>query len=92
MPFYKEFTELEKGQRLHAHVLPVLPDDPNSSAAILLSAGVTAEGVFGQPLDALKVTGTPTLLLLNESGKVQKAWVGALSPQGEKEVLAAVEQ
>ena len=63
-----------------------MPDDQSSGAAALTSAGMTAEGVFGQRLETLNVTGTPTLLLLDDRGRVKQAWVGELSAQGEKEV------
>jgi hypothetical protein len=53
---------------------------------------VTIDGVFSQPLDSLKVTGTPTLLLLDSNGRVARAWVGQLTPQGEEELIAAVEK
>jgi hypothetical protein len=69
-----------------------MPDDKESGAKALQSGGVAVDGVFSQPLDSLKVTGTPTLLLLDSNGRVARAWVGQLTPQGEKEVIAAVEK
>jgi hypothetical protein len=40
----------------------------------------------------LKVSGTPTLLLLDSKGRVERAWIGQLNPQGEKELIATVEK
>ena len=41
-------------------------------------------------MTALDVQGTPTLLLVNGRGTVQKAWVGQLPPAQEKDVLASM--
>lgn len=70
----------------------MMPDDKSAGAGFLQSGDVAVEGVFSQPLDSIKVSGTPTLLLLDSKGRVAKAWVGQLTPQGEKELIAAVER
>ena len=92
MPFYKRLADLEKEQKLHAHLLAVMPDDQISSAGIFSSAGIKVDGVFGQQLESLNVSGTPTLLLLDTRGRVERAWVGELSSQGEQEVVAAAQR
>ncbi|HTZ95569.1 MAG TPA: hypothetical protein VMB18_04165 [Terriglobales bacterium] len=92
LPFYKRLGELEADGQLHAHLLAVMPDDPATGSEELKSSGVGVDGVFSQPLDLIKVTGTPTLLLLDATGRVAQAWVGQLSPQREKEVIAAAER
>jgi len=57
LPFYKRLTNLENSNILHAHVLAVMPDDRDSGAKALQSAGVAVECVFSQPLDSLQVSG-----------------------------------
>jgi thioredoxin-related protein len=92
LPFYKRLVELEKSNSLHAHVLAVMPDDKDSASKALQSSGAVVDGIFSQPLDSLKVSGTPTLLLLDSKGRVERAWIGQLNPQGEKELIATVEK
>jgi hypothetical protein len=92
LPFYKRLSELEKSNTLHAHLLAVMPDDPASGVAALQSGGVIAQGIFNQPLNSIQVSGTPTLLLLDRNGRVVKAWVGELTSQREREVIAASER
>jgi thioredoxin-related protein len=92
LPFYKRLGDLEKRNNLHAHVLAVMPDDRESGAKALQSGDVAVDSVFSQPLDSLKVTGTPTILLLDSHGRVARAWVGQLTPQGEEELITAVEK
>ena len=43
------------------------------------------------PLRQLNVTGTPTLLLVNDQGVVTKSWVGQLGAQQEAQVVKAVQ-
>lgn len=92
LPFYKRLGDLEKSNTLHAHVVAVMPDDPTDGATVLNSAGIAVEGVFGQRLDSMQVSGTPTLLLLDASGRVKHAWLGLLTPEQENAMIAAVEK
>ena len=92
LPFYKHLGELEQSKALHAHVLAVMPDPQADGVTDLKAGGVTVDGVFNQPLDSMKVSGTPTLLLLDANGRVAQAWVGELSEKREKDLIAALEK
>ena len=92
LPFYKQLSGLEKSNTLHVHLLAVMPDDRASGAAYLQSGGVSVEAVFNQPLSSIRVSGTPTLFLVDAKGRIEHSWVGQLTPQGEKDVIAAVEK
>jgi hypothetical protein len=89
LPFYRQLGEQERSNMIHAHVLFVMPDDASIGGSLLRQADVQAQGIFGQGLDALKVPGTPTVLLLDSSGRVEREWVGELPPSGEKDVMSA---
>lgn len=90
LPFYKRRSELEHSNGLHAHRLAVMPDDKDAGTRYLQTGGVAVEGVFSEPPDSIKISGTPTLLLLDSRGRIARAWVGEQSSQGEEEVIAAV--
>jgi hypothetical protein len=92
MPFYKRLTDLEASHHLHAHLLAYMPDDPAVAEQDLHSYGIDISGDFGHSLDALHVSGTPTLLLVDPSGKIENAWVGELPASKENEVVAALTQ
>jgi hypothetical protein len=89
MPFYKQLGEQEKSNVLRAHVLVVMPNDEASGSRFLSKDDVEVQGIFGQELDALNVSGTPTVLLLDSSGRIEREWIGQLSPRAEKEVMNA---
>jgi hypothetical protein len=91
-PFYKRLSDLQQGSHLKAHMVAVMPDYRAVGDSTLSSAGIKVDGVFGQPLDALSVSGTPTLLLLDAHGRVMRAWFGELTPRGEQDVLSAAQR
>jgi hypothetical protein len=92
MPFYKRLSDLNETHQVHPHLLVVMPDDRSSGMKHLNVEGVYIEGAFAHPLSSINVSGTPTLLLVNANGRVDKAWVGQLLPAQESEVLSAVEK
>lgn len=90
MPFYKQLSSLEREGKLRAHLLAIMPDSRTVGSRALQASGVEIEGIFEEPLASIQVLGTPTLFLLDASGRVEKAWVGQLSAEGETQVIAAV--
>jgi hypothetical protein len=89
LPFYRQLGEQEKSNLLHAHVLIVMPNDAYFGSNFLKKDDVDVQVIFGQKLGALKVSGTPTVLLLDSSGRIERTWIGQLSSRGEKEVIDA---
>jgi hypothetical protein len=89
LPFYRQLAEQEKSNTLHAHVLVVMPNGASLGGRFLSKDDVEAQVIFGQKLGALKVLGTPTVLLLDSSGRIERAWIGQLTPMGEKDVMNA---
>jgi len=67
-----------------------MPDPESTAKPELKTAGVNAESIFGQPLASIKVSGTPTLLLVDSAGHIRDAWVGQLQPEQEQEVVDKV--
>ena len=74
---------------LRAHVLVVMPNDASSGSRFLSRDNIEAQAIFGQRLGALKVQGTPTVLLVDSGGRIEREWIGQLTPSGEKDVLDA---
>ena len=46
--------------------------------------------VIQAQLDSLGVKGTPTLLIVDQSGTVRQSWVGRLTAERETEVLSRI--
>ena len=92
LPFYKQLSDLEKSSVLRAHLLVVMRSDESAGRSFLKTGEVEVQGIFGQNLDDLKVTGTPAVMLLDSSGRIEQTWVGQLTPRLEKEVINAAEE
>lgn len=63
-PLYRKLDGLEHDNQLKAHMLVVMPDDPVNGKALLAAEGITSQSVPDTPLNNMKVSGTPTLLLV----------------------------
>ncbi|HEY0782350.1 MAG TPA: hypothetical protein VGE98_07850 [Thermoanaerobaculia bacterium] len=89
MPFYKQLVDKrnQSGSAVKLIAAVPSPQAKDEEAQHLASAGATMDGV--QPVDyrAIKVSGTPTVILVDRQGKVLSVWVGKLEGPGEQEVL-----
>lgn len=54
---------------------------------MLKSADISMDGIYSEPLD--NVTATPTILLVDNRGRVMREWIGELTPQRENDVISA---
>jgi len=89
-PFYQRLTQaLTTNSRVR--LVAVLPQDVAASRQYLHSLKVPIEEVRQSSLDAMRVEGTPTLILVNGKGEAMEAWAGRLSTEGETEVLNRIE-
>ena len=87
-PFYQRLTTQQQGDSTSA-ILAVFPDTADAVKEVVQSEGLRVHALAGVPLERLKISGTPTLLLVNRSGTVVNAWIGMLSPRQELEVMKA---
>ncbi len=85
-PFYQRLAR-ETAQLSGVHLVAVLPQDVAEGTKYLNSLGVPIQDVRQARLDAMRVAGTPTLILIDDKGVVTNSWVGKLSGEKEAEVL-----
>ncbi len=90
MPFYRKLAELEQSNQIGVHLIAVFPDDPAVVRQVVETQQLTIEVVPGFELGQVKVQGTPTLMLVDEQGRVSKVWMGELPVAEEAEVIAAI--
>lgn len=89
-PFYQRLTAQAK-RKGRTVVVAVLPQTVDESARYLTGLGVTGAKVLQASLASVGTRGTPTLLLVDKSGKVRNTWMGRLPSARESEVLAALD-
>ncbi len=91
MPFYRRLAKLEQSNQIGGvHLIAVFPDDPAIVRQVVETQQLTIEVLPGTELDQVKVQGTPTLILVDEQGRVSKVWMGELPAAEEAEVIAAI--
>ncbi len=85
-PFYQRLAR-EKINPDSPRFIAVLPQDVKSGQTYLTNLGVAVNDVKQSALSAIGVSGTPTLILVDNAGVVKESWVGKLPPAQEEEVL-----
>ena len=84
--FYKALSQqlLATG---NGEFIAVFPRASEASKDYMQRRGIAVSEVRYMPFKLLGVTGTPTLMLINEAGIVTDKWAGKLGPNEEREVL-----
>ena len=79
-PFYQRLLAQQQQEGSNTAMLAVFPDAADAAKEAVQSEGLGVQALAGVPLERLKVSGTPTLLLVDRNGTVLNAWIGMLSP------------
>jgi hypothetical protein len=86
LPFYKQIADQLRGR---VAVIAVMPQTEAEGGSYLEGAGATGVQVVSAKLSSIGVYATPTVVLVDNSGKVKSAWVGKLDDAAQQKVLAA---
>lgn len=84
--FYQRLA-LEKSNSADVRLIAVLPQEITQGQTYLRKLGVAVDEVRQSTLSAMGVSGTPTLLLIDNTGTVKQSWLGKLPPDKETEVI-----
>jgi thioredoxin-related protein len=85
-PFYKKLTITFPNRQL-VRFVAVFPQEIETGTKHLADLGVFIGDVRQSSLSSLGVSATPTLILVDATGKVIESWVGKLSPADESRVI-----
>lgn len=84
-PFYKRIIQTVENKNVK--LVAVFPTGVEESTAHLNKLGLTNMEVKQSLLGSLQVSGTPTLILINDKGEIIDYWVGKLPADKETEVI-----
>jgi len=90
-PFYQGLAREMKDSK-STKLIAILPQEVNVSQQYLADLKVPISDVKQISPTFLGVSGTPTLILVNNAGEVLDSWTGRLSPDKEIEVLKKLKQ
>ena len=86
-PFYRRLATLQ-GTKDGFSLSAMVPQGKAVANSMLARLGLNVPIAAGAKF--VKIRGTPTVFLINEHGYIEKVWMGALSKQGEEDVLKAL--
>lgn len=90
MPLYREIIAQRSARNSHLRVVVVAPGNDTGFEGYLATHGLKADEALTFTPGALKVRGTPTLLLLDSAGQVKQVWEGAVSGGAEEALLKTI--
>lgn len=92
MPFYKRLLEQRDQKASKTRVIAAVAREEAKAEEQqkLDSAGVKPDDLVVLDFQGLKVPGTPTILHVDNEGKVLGVWVGKQDSSGEEEILEAL--
>jgi thioredoxin-related protein len=90
MPFYKQLVDERNQKGSAVKVIAAVPADAAKpeEEKHFTTAGIQPDALVTVDFAKIKVPGTPTLLLVDNQGKVLDVWVGKLDEPRQREVLA----
>jgi thiol-disulfide isomerase/thioredoxin len=89
-PFYQRLAQAQRPGVDDIEIVAVFPNDPEAVRQLMKDEGLALRSVPAVPLEKLGVAATPTLILVDSRGRVERTWLGLLTPREELEVLSAV--
>jgi hypothetical protein len=89
MPFYKKLIDERNQKQSPVKFIAAVRSEQEKAeeGKKFAEAGVQPDGMVPLDFSAVKVPGTPTVLLVDNSGKVLDVWVGKQDESGEKKIL-----
>lgn len=92
MPFYRKLVELKNTNRISAHIISLFPDAYEKAREVVDSGKLAVDVIGDTDLRKLKVSGTPTLILVDKQGRVVNSWEGQLPEKLEADVVRILTQ
>jgi thioredoxin-related protein len=90
LPFYKQVTDKQSENINASHIVAIFPDTQSEVEQFTRQKDLNLDTVAGVDFQALNLIATPTVLLVDNSGKIIDFWIGKLSKDAEQEIIRAI--
>lgn len=91
VPFYSRLLVASKNGTQGLPIVAIFPNDQSEVQTFAARLGPSLKTVAGQDFQSLGIYGTPTLVLLDNTGRIRRVWTGELSSKDEQAVLKTVQ-
>jgi len=90
VPFYRKLSEGWRKASESARLVAIFPNGEDDVKHFLRDNQLDVEASSSVDFGPLKITGTPTLILVGENGEIRDFWVGKLSADQEEQVIKSI--
>lgn len=87
VPFYRSLGDRLEHGGIDLDLVAVFPNDPAQVRQFMTREALRIRSVSAAPLEKLRVNATPTVILVDDKGRVERSWVGFLSPAEELDLI-----
>ena len=87
IPFYQRLVDTQAPGGNDLGIVAVFPNDPEMVHQFMTKDNLGIRSLANIPLERVQVNATPTLILVDSNGRVERSWVGTLTPADELELF-----
>jgi hypothetical protein len=87
VPFYQKLAEAQRPGENDLDMVAVFPNEAEMVNEFIAHEKLPIRSVPAISLENLRVNATPTLILVNREGRVERSWVGVLTARQEVDLL-----
>ncbi len=90
VPFYQRLADMQTTGGDDLEIVAVFPNDGEMVRQFMTKDNLRIRSLAAVPLEKLRVSPTPTLILVDNKGRVERSWIGLLSPPEELDLIKFV--
>jgi len=90
MPFYKQLIESQRHNQNFTRIVGVFPDTENEIQRYIQEWKLNLETIPDMDFNELNLAATPTLILVDRSGKILDFWIGKPSEEVQQQIIKTI--
>lgn len=90
VPFYRRLADARALSGSELEIVAVFPNGQEMVRQFMTKGDLRLRSVADLPLEKLRVNATPTVILVDNQGRVERSWIGALTPRDELELFKSI--
>jgi len=91
IPFYNQLADMKINGKTSLRAIAIFPNSDDEVQRYAQQHQLKTEHKSSIDFEQLKLTATPTMVLVDQNGRVVNFWVGALKPDAQQQFLNSLE-